>query len=752
MPRRESQTLEPTAIFGTPTIGPPPSGSPQTPIGQSLNQRNLDALARHAHIDPETGARLSELAEQSPDPIPPSRTGPSGLHASPSRPRGNEVQPPLIIAGLSDPDFALTTHAVVRGDETSSNFRRRFIFVHEHEASLAAALAMTDLTTLIEDPATEWFLAAGAVDRFRTWLAARPDDALPKDALICPGDPRNARLAERITRTLREAALRQQALASRLIQAADQVARATPVLSRRQALSQAAKSRQTLRVLICGSVYTTFIKHSVQDLADAFTALGHSPRVLLESDNSARLTALAYARAIAEHQPDLIVVANYTRSMLANAIPQGIPFVCWIQDAMPQFFDASVGQAQTPTDMIVGNTMPELFTTYGFPQHAAMPFCVPASAAKFHTEPAPPELLERHACEIAFVSHHSESPESMRDRLAAESAGGPKASDLLDRLFSAASDLVTHAATEPVLALADNLAASAFREVYQTEPSPTQRSTLVHSMLLPLAGRILRHQSLEWAAQLAQRNAWRFHLYGNGWEHSQFAQYAKGPVAHGPELRACYQAARAHLHIDINTLTHQRMSECALSGGLPIARFIRDGLDPLRHAALDELMDLAAPINEHSDGSRTYRASDAPLARLYAEHMQSLALPFDATLTAPPGAVPLGRFYRERIAPQFDAARVFSDLSTMTFSSRDSLERVITRAIEDDNFRNSRSEIMRRGISRYTTTEVFAQRLIEHAARVVGWKDACEAQNISWPPTPEEAANYRAVLEEGLDD
>lgn len=727
-----------------PSLRARPTHSSDAP---SCLDRNLEALSNRGAIDRDTHDRLASI-----EPAPSNAPAPSAtdrlnnLDAAPEA-----VSPPLIIVGLDAPQIAASLPRL-RQTESSAIFRRRIIIIHEHEASLAASLAATDLTHAIADEATEWFVALGSLDRFRNWLIDRIDDALPKETLALSDDQRTLRLRDRTARVLADCTSRQQANASTLISAARATADSQPHLARRAAFEQGASRAKPLRVLICGSVYTTYIKHSAEDLADAFRSLGHDARVLTERDTSTRLTAVNYARAITEHRPDLIIVANYTRTMLGNAFPDGIPFVSWIQDAMPQFFDQSIGRAQSESDMIAGNTMPELFTRYHYPQHAAMPFCVPASAQKFQTVPVSPALARRHECEIAFVSHHSETPDQMRDRLARESQAGGNAQALLDRLFEDAHTLVSRAATQPILDAASEMCSSAFRDTCAAEPTTQQHSVLLHSVLLPLAGRIFRHEALAWAADIAESRAWRLHLYGNGWERCQrFARYARGPIEHGEDLRASYQAARVHLHLDINTLTHQRMSECALSGGLPIARFIRTGLDALRNAALDELLDTATPIDTAPDGARTLSCSDAPLGRLYQSQLDALNITGSGTLTAPPGLAPMGRFYRERIAPQFDAARVFGDLSTMTFSGPDALERILARAVDDAEWRAARSAEMRQGISRYTTTEVFAQRLIEHAAVVVGWREAREQRGNPWPPSPEDAARYRAHIEERLD-
>ena len=70
-----------------------------------------------------------------------------------------------------------------------------------------------------------------------------------------------------------------------------------------------------------------------------------------------------YLRAFAEFEPDLVVLINYTREQMKGSIPEGVPFVTWVQDAMPHLFDARLGAAQeairtfldeAPNDLRVG--------------------------------------------------------------------------------------------------------------------------------------------------------------------------------------------------------------------------------------------------------------------------------------------------------------------------------------------------------------------------------------------------------------
>src|SRR5262249_16387321 len=109
------------------------------------------------------------------------------------------------------------------------------------------------------------------------------------------------------------------------------------------------------------------------------------------------------------------------------------------------------------------------------------------------------------------------------------------------------------------------------------------RALVLRTYAFPMADRMLRHQTAAWAASLARERGWRLRLYGRGWDTAAaFEEFARPGIAHGEALRACYRAAAAHLHVSAHTLTHQRVMECALSGGLPLCRLLPDLLQPAR--------------------------------------------------------------------------------------------------------------------------------------------------------------------------
>src|SRR5262249_4623960 len=78
---------------------------------------------------------------------------------------------------------------------------------------------------------------------------------------------------------------------------------------------------ERLRGLVPTARYSTFVRHSAADLAEAFTAAGWHARVLIEPDDRSHLSSVAYLRELAAFQPDLVVLINYTREGLRKVFP-----------------------------------------------------------------------------------------------------------------------------------------------------------------------------------------------------------------------------------------------------------------------------------------------------------------------------------------------------------------------------------------------------------------------------------------------
>lgn len=493
-----------------------------------------------------------------------------------------------------------------------------------------------------------------------------------------------------------------------------------------------------LRVLVPTTRYSTFIRHSAEDLAAALRRAGAEARVLMEPDACSSLAATALTRVVAEWQPDAVVQINYPRSTAADLVPANLPWICWIQDAMPHLFTRDAGAAQGALDFVVGHLHEELFDHFGWPRSRALYSPVTASSGKFHAGPVDAARAQRFACDVAIATNHSQTPE---DYLAAwlRVPGDDALKRAVHFLAPAVRDVVERCGREPALE-AITAAVTAGLGQAGLRPGPDLVTRVLNQVARPYADRLIRHQTIHWAAAIAARRGWRLHLYGRGWEaHPTLGRFARGEAGHGEDLRAAYQCAAAHLHASINANTHQRLSECALSGGLPLVRLKHDDLNALflwtqAHAAargqlvagtMPPLRLLGACL---VDGPQTLRWA-ALQQRLGHQLTTGPAIMADPAQWDRPwmflGGLPI---------PESEAW-LMGDLADTGFRDEVELEAALERAITRPAWRESHSRGIARRAGEAASVDGLAARMLRFVAQgLAGWEARPTASASATPP------------------
>lgn len=484
----------------------------------------------------------------------------------------------IILEG-ADPPWLLARLLHRRTDRKDS-YRPRLTLVQADRSEFFDGLSLAELTPGLGSPHVVAFTGPGAAESLRADLRARIDFDIAGPVLSLLSvrtrlDPPTVDISTQVARE-------QQLLTESLHARVQELYRGRgPGDWARRYQEALAGTGDPLRVLIPTARNSTFVKHASADLVDAFNRLGMRAELLIEPDDGTRMAAPAYLRRFAELRPDLVILINYPRSMMADAIPADVPFVCWLQDAMPHLFRAEAGAAHGPLDFLAGHLFQELFSKHGYPRQRALESHVLASDAKFHATPIHDRERARLECEIAYVSHQSETPDAQHDRLRAglESAvAGGRAVDRLREIIH----LVAARHPSRLRSVSHHHIHGALRAGLRREPDARLTDLFTRTYVDPYADRLMRHETLRWAAEVCRRKGWRFRIYGRGWEtHPHLAEFAAGELPHGDGLRASYQAARAHLHMTIHSLVHPRVFECLLSGGFPLCRMHASELNEL---------------------------------------------------------------------------------------------------------------------------------------------------------------------------
>lgn len=617
---------------------------------------------------------------------------------------GGFFPPPLAIEGL-DPPWLFEAAWRTLG-RNRVGYAAPITLLQADPLEFLDGLSSCDLAELLGDDRVRVFVGAAASEHWLDDSMGRLEEAALGKAIVTPGTRRRVS-PDAQTVTNRWAAAQAEALRKAQTRIAALYAPRDRAWWKRR-YDEAAAGGRPLRVLIPTSRYSTFIRHAAEDLADAMRGLGCEAQVALEAPNS-RPTPLGQLRWADPFEPDLIVLANYFRRDAGLPFPEEVPWVCWLQDAMEHQF---AGREYTDLDFVVGHLHRELRQGTGFPHDRAMPFPVVASERKFHAAPASSERLERFACEVAYVSHQSETPDAFHARCLNERDNSKHAA-----LLAGLRPLVEREALEPLGTSLHNRLQSLTEDAAEATPDGSEGLAryIFRYYALPLADRVLRHQTLDWAAEICASRGWRLRVFGRGWEdHPRFARFAGGEIEHGEDLRACYQAATVHLHSSVNTLVHQRVMECAMSGGLPVGRLTQDVVDETIGAAQREAVLGCDPCTiDPQTGDRTYRVADCPALAGIQPLREWLGLEPSQTELVTAARCDSFRRPDHPLVGGLHAAWLFGDLRTLTIRNEDDLEHVLERAVNEPGWRRAQSMGIAARVGERCTTSAFAARILE---------------------------------------
>ncbi len=624
---------------------------------------------------------------------------------------GDSPMVPIIIEG-ADPPWLLervwrTTPALPDG------YHPWIAVVARDEEGWRRACERTDLAPILADERVHVFTGERAALDFSEFQHERLHTRLNCQLLTLPGAPDGT--MSPLPDLIRAALGAQQAEHVRLTAEVEAIYAGRDErfwAERFRAAMESAPGAAPLRVLILTSRYTTFVRHAMHDLAEAFRAGGCEARTLMEPDDHSRLVTVAYLREFAAFRPDLVVTANFARPHLGAACPRNVPFVCWIQDTLAHLFDSRIGRALGPLDFTFGNTMQALHLHHGWPARTMRHWPVVASAARFHAGPVDAARRQRFECDLAYVSHHSGAPEALTQGWLRETRPGSPEHEAVRWLAPRLIGLVRDEA--PGAPLDERQHSARARPIIDEALAMFPGATLDRSRFWahvagPMMERLVRRQTLRWAAEAARSRGLVFRIYGRGWDADpEFAPFAAGPVEPGEDLRACYQCAGAHLHMSANTGAHQRVYECALSGGLMLRRLCLADLEMYEEELARR--SLAAPPGGAAGAGRgpvTLAGRDIPGMGALNRWRASVGLPARRSMAL--DADHASRLLaRAPVSMDLFPDRLLPDSAETLFWSAETLAERVERAA-DPAWRRRTQEAHARAIAGHATTDALAR-------------------------------------------
>ncbi len=314
-------------------------------------------------------------------------------------------------------------------------------------------------------------------------------------------------------------------------------------------------------LLAVTSRFTTMLRYSTRDALAALTAQGYQTKMLIESSDHELLRPADICRAILELDPLMVVALDHARHEVPF-LPRNLPYLCWIQDALPELLCRKAGEAVGPFDLVCGYYKARCTQELGYPAEQFLPVVVPVSTSVFHNGALDADAAAQYVADVCYVGHGGQPlelhyqaavtrhPAALRPRLEV-------VYDRVRRVLSGEEPVDPTATMDELvgsLAVVDGVALGEF--AYR---------------LLDM-GR--RQQTLEWVAAWARRTGRVFKIYGRGWEqHPTLAEFAAGAIEHGEPLRRAYRAAMLGLQLMPSGYLHQRAFEALASGCLPLTRY-----------------------------------------------------------------------------------------------------------------------------------------------------------------------------------
>jgi hypothetical protein len=513
----------------------------------------------------------------------------------------------IALAGVGD-GWALTRLA---GEPADPLGRRRAVLVIEPDAEMfRAAMMLHDWRT---GPLGEgrFILCVGRAWRERLLGALAPDARVPPpgQAIRQCADPAPIRDA------LREAV---GALSAAVAQRRRELARVyAPVTP--GAIADRLLEPADARVLLLTTRYSTVLQHSTRDFAEGFARLGCVVRVVIEDQPWEQHLIASLLGEVLAFRPDLVLQIDHHRHETPGVIPAQVPFVCIIQDNLPNLLTRDAAAKMGPTDFAAGSWVRRYVLDHAYP--ARRTFEIPRLARA----PETPAVHRGGGVDLLYVSNHSATPERATEQaLASIDPGWARAREIVRAVSDDLIALYDAGGCVEDSTELDRFVADRCRARSLDAPGPEALLSIGDTLGVTVNNALYRRQGLRWARRAAEALGLTLRIHGWGWaDHPEFAPFAAGVIDYRAGLPEATTRTRACLVLEPYFPTqHQRALDTWLAGGLPLIR--RRARDDRHHDFLLWLDRLGPGVDSFESALSALPPGEAPAFRAAHEAQQGL--------------------------------------------------------------------------------------------------------------------------------
>lgn len=466
------------------------------------------------------------------------------------------------------------------------------------------------------------------------------------------------------------------------------------------------------RVLLLTTRFSTVLQYATRDVAEGFRQNGWESLVLKETQPWQMISDMALRKTLLEYQPDLVFQIDHLRHEHLDAVPDGLPFACWIQDHLTHLTSTKAGRGVGDRDYVLTFASPLFVDTYEYPvrQCIDMPMMLTRGSTAEHADShskakakASSTQRSSKADDIVYVSNVSQVPEQafaqvLRTLPPSLHEIARAASARVISTYESDGSLKGH---QSVRELLNEVCSDEGRRL-----SLEEHTSVVDQLWNPLNIALYRQQALGWVADAASDLGLSLGIYGRGWEqHPRFSSNARGVIEHGDPLAHLTRSTPINLILEPYVcFTHHRMLDGLSSGGFFLVR------EHPGNTALQALLNL---LDEHKSKAENVEQARADLAGVNEAKLEALLAAAACSVIEPTGdpVRQIRCMCRAGVLIRQDEA--LPRLPEVSFNNAESCRQRIERFVADDDARTSIAEDQRRSIDQRFTFKVGVRHVID---------------------------------------
>ena len=322
------------------------------------------------------------------------------------------------------------------------------------------------------------------------------------------------------------------------------------------------------RMLLITTRNSSVLQYSTQDVAEGLRSIGWDARVFIESSAHHVVTGPKLMELLDSFKPDAVFQIDHLRSEWEKTYPPHLPFICWIQDHLPNLTRENAGNSVTPRDFQLCG-MPQMYSDrYRYPARQIL------QMPKLTRIPTRPARWAAHGADLAYVSSASQLPEERARQIVDEEGDSAPHRQLFgvccDRMIETYAVGGTLSSIASVRQIVDQVENDTGIAIADEE----SRQKAAEKLFDRLNNALYRQQAIRWAQNVADKHGLQFSLYGPGWEKNpEFARNARGPIAYGQPLEELTRNSKINLVLEPTlNISHQRLLDALVAGGFCLIR------------------------------------------------------------------------------------------------------------------------------------------------------------------------------------